>query len=317
MAKSDNADKTAKETTKKEGVLSNNLDEIGVSPEETAKPPIAPPEAPPVAPPVVPPTPEKKETTVPPPIKPSVVVDDDPMLINPVNEKAYARPNVVGDISNIQPLPEPEITKATVDFTKPSAPIPDIDEIGISPEQADKVAAATKAPPQILNPAMQDLDAKDKKLAAENLVDSFIEGYEKLHAVARNIAKISESKVVELVSKKELNVELPIPITQDGQTITVAQFINDYNEEVDNTIVCDQEFKDRVRPVAIRVFEKKGYGLTDEQRLLYIIGEDVVTKAGMVIQMKATTNTMLKHMIMQTKYMEDQAAQYSQKIEES
>jgi hypothetical protein len=56
----------------------------------------------------------------------------------------------------------------------------------------------------------------------------------------------------------------------------------------------DKEFGYKVRPAMIRVFMKRGWGMTDEQFLLYMFGKDIAIKLGIMYSLKKTINSTLE-----------------------
>ena len=86
-----------------------------------------------------------------------------------------------------------------------------------------------------------------------------------------------------------------IPISQT-QTISVHEFIGEYNRQVTETLVVEKEFIDKVRPVMIRVFAKRGYGMTDEQYLMFAFGKDILQKGAQLYTFKKSLTQSLKMM---------------------
>jgi len=87
---------------------------------------------------------------------------------------------------------------------------------------------------------------------------------------------------------------MQIPVSETGDTMSVAEFVAQYNEQGANAIKYDKEFGIKVRPAMIRVFMKRGWGMTDEQFLLYMFGKDIAIKVGIMFQLKKTINGTLE-----------------------
>lgn len=140
------------------------------------------------------------------------------------------------------------------------------------------------------NPAMNDLDNKDKKIACESLVDTVLDAYEQAHRYAQYIVKVDEESLMERQAQGKLDLSMQIPVTETGDTMSVAEFVAQYNEQSANALQYDKEFGYKVRPAMIRVFMKRGWGMTDEQFLMYMFGKDIAVKVGIMYQLKKTIN---------------------------
>jgi len=144
------------------------------------------------------------------------------------------------------------------------------------------------------NPAMNDLDNKDKKIACESLVDTFLDAYEQAHRYAQYVVKVDEETLMQKQSQGKLDLSMQIPVTETGDTMSVAEFVAQYNEQSANALQYDKDFGYKVRPAMIRVFMKRGWGMTDEQFLLYMFGKDIAIKVGIMFQLKKTINGTLE-----------------------
>ena len=144
------------------------------------------------------------------------------------------------------------------------------------------------------NPAMNDLDNKDKKIACESLVDTVLDAYEQAHKYAQYVVKVDEESLMERQAQGKLDLSMQIPVTETGDTMSVAEFVAQYNEQSANALEYDKDFGYKVRPAMIRVFMKRGWGMTDEQFLLYMFGKDIAIKVGIMYQLKKTINGTLE-----------------------
>ena len=140
------------------------------------------------------------------------------------------------------------------------------------------------------NSAMNDLDNKDKKIACESLVDTVLDAYEQAHRYAQYIVKVDEESLMERQAQGKLDLSMQIPVTETGDTMSVAEFVAQYNEQSANALAYDKDFGYKVRPAMIRVFMKRGWGMTDEQFLMYMFGKDIAVKVGIMYQLRKTIN---------------------------
>jgi hypothetical protein len=143
------------------------------------------------------------------------------------------------------------------------------------------------------NPAMNDLDNKDKKIACESLVDTVLDAYEQAHRYAQYIVKVDEENLMQRQAQGKLDLSMQIPVTETGDTMSVGEFVAQFNEQSANALQYDKEFGYKVRPAMIRVFMKRGWGMTDEQFLLYMFGKDIAVKVGIMYSLKKTINSTL------------------------
>jgi hypothetical protein len=140
------------------------------------------------------------------------------------------------------------------------------------------------------NPQMEELDNKDKKLAAKQLVQTVLDGYEMLHEVGKNFVKYPEEKLQEKIINQEIDPTMEIPLDENGNTTNPVEFFQSFNEQAEEAISYDPEFGEKVKPAMERVFAKKGWGMTDEQYLLIAFGKDIAWKSVQIMNLKKTAN---------------------------
>tara|TARA_B100001057_G_scaffold497146_1_gene600520 strand:+ start:5915 stop:7060 length:1146 start_codon:yes stop_codon:yes gene_type:complete len=140
------------------------------------------------------------------------------------------------------------------------------------------------------NPALHDMDFQDKKIACESLVDTCLDTYEQLHSIAQNFVQVDEAELMQKQMDGEIDLAMDIPVDEQGTTMSVMDFVQQYNEQSKEALQYDKEFGYKVRPAMLRVFMKKGWGMTDEQFLMYAFGKDLLTKTAIVFSLKKTMN---------------------------
>lgn len=194
-----------------------------------------------------------------------------------VKERSYTKPNIDG--ANL----EAEIEEPT--FVPPS--FEDLEEpTGFESQEEQPFA----------NPALNDLDDKDKRYATEQMVDVVLDGYEKITGLANNLVQIKEKKVQEMIAKGEIDPRTRIPIDTSGNSVSISEFVQDYNEQTAEAIQTSPDFKKKVRPAMVRVFEKRGIGMTDEQFLMYMFGTDIVQKGAVVVSLRNNVSGIMNMM---------------------
>jgi hypothetical protein len=143
------------------------------------------------------------------------------------------------------------------------------------------------------NPALNELDERERRLASEHMVDAVLDTYETLSTMSGNLAKMDEQKVRDLIAEGKISSSRRIPVDEHGNTVSVMEFVQGYNAQVGTAVENDPAFRKKVRPVMVRVFSKRGWGMTDEQFLLFAFGKDISIKAVTLYGMKKGVNDIL------------------------
>lgn len=235
----------------------------------------------------------------------------DPLLAENVNEKAYGKDNI-----RIKQIESGELT----DIPEPTIEIPiiDLDESEYtetrseekthkrsSDENPSSYQSQTRGSQSVknpldnkINPSFSELSKKDKNKGAERFADMVISAYEWAHTIGKQLMAISDDSLRKKAAKGKFDLralDLEIELSEDGsQTTTLGEFLEDYNRQLENTLVVSEEFKLQIKPLLINLFVKKGWGLTEEQSLIYTIGEDAVPKIITLVHIKSTVNSLLK-----------------------
>lgn len=157
-------------------------------------------------------------------------------------------------------------------------------------QQENDYAENNPSPFENPNPAMNDLDDKEKRIACESLVDTILDGYEQAHRYAQYVVKVDEEELYQKQAEGKIDLSMQIPVS-DTETMSVAEFIGQYNQQSETALKYDKEFGYKVRPAMVRVFMKRGWGMTDEQYLIYMFGKDIAVKVGIIYSLKKTINS--------------------------
>ena len=144
----------------------------------------------------------------------------------------------------------------------------------------------------VFEESVSDLDPEDKKFAHENLVDTVLGGYEMLHTFAKRWATLSEEKLIEKEKKGEIDLRMQVMVSP-VQALSVFDFVNNYNKQVGEALTVEEDFVEKVRPIMIRVAEKRGLGMTDEQNLMVLFGKDILEKGMQVVSFKKSLSNIL------------------------
>lgn len=201
------------------------------------------------------------------------------ILDEPINEKTYSRLNVSATQEQLNnDIPEPDFIPPPIDFTEPKKEKP-------------------KEKP--IMPDMEGLSQKEKNEASETLSDVILDGYGILHALANRGLMVSEKKLIKLQQKGEIDLNAQIQYDY-GQTMSAGEFFQEYNKQAETALTLSNEFREEVKPVLSKVLAKKGLGLTDEQKLIFLFAKDAGQKAIIAISMRSQLNQMIEVIKMAT-----------------
>jgi hypothetical protein len=200
---------------------------------------------------------------------------------NPFSEnvikREYSSPPIADNITN--------------EIEEPSFRPPSYDDIMTERSSAENEKITENNPFLNPNPVVNEMDSQDQKIACEMLVDTCLDGYEQLHQLAQWSAKVDEQDLMEKQMQGKIDLQTQkIPISEDGEEVTLGEFLNTYNEQCTEALSYDKSFGEKVRPAMIRVFTKNGWGMSDGQYLAFMFGKDIVTKTSIVYSLKKSLN---------------------------
>jgi hypothetical protein len=177
-----------------------------------------------------------------------------PFIAN-VNEKAYTQMNVnVSGSQMSSAIPEPTFAANVVSANEDPYKMLNSDFGSAMGEMNGSTPSAGD---------MSQLSDEDKKQSAEQLAKVVVDGYAELKNLANYLLLIDQKKVKKMEAEGEIDTSLPITL-RGGQTVTIGQFIEEYNEQAKGTITTTKEFKKEVTPPLTRIFMKRGVGMSDE-----------------------------------------------------
>lgn len=201
-----------------------------------------------------------------------IINDDFSPLDAPVKQRSYTQ-HKMGDAQEMGELEEPT-------FERPS--FADLD--GSAEEEANE-------PERPFNESYSQLDGKEKTMGAEMMAEMTLDIYEKGCFYLGKIPEISETKIDKLIAEGEIDPN--ITLQTEAGNMPIKEFAVEFNDSIKEAFVVSDEFKDKVKAPLIRVFKKRGIGMTDEQLLMYYFGTDIATKGAQAFMLKKTTNSIL------------------------
>jgi hypothetical protein len=146
------------------------------------------------------------------------------------------------------------------------------------------------------NPAFNELEDKEKKKASEQMVDAVLDTYDTLKGLSAKLGQMDEKKVRKMIEEGKIEKNRRITIDEYGNTMGLIEFVQNYNAQVAQAVEPDPSFRKSVRPAMTRVFMKKGWGMTDEQYLLFAFGKDLTISAVTLIGMKKGIKDILNNL---------------------
>jgi hypothetical protein len=201
------------------------------------------------------------------------VMDDFSPLDAPVKQRSYTQHKIYADSDVVPDLEEPSFQAPNFsDFDEPSA-------------------EAEKEPAKPFNEAYSELDGKEKTMGAEMMAEMTLDIYEKGCGFLGKLPEISESKLDKLIQEGDIDPDIQLP-TESGN-LGVKDFAVEYNSSIKDAFEVSEDFKNNVRPPLIRVFKKRGIGMTDEQLLAYYFVTDLGTKTAQAFMLRKTANNIL------------------------
>jgi len=148
------------------------------------------------------------------------------------------------------------------------------------------------AEPSTANPYVENLDKKEQKIASQAMVDALLDGYGSLKKWSNNLIKLDPKKIKKAINDGDIDGSIGIPVGQ-GQVVPLMDYVEMYNAETSEAISMSEEFKEKVSPVLLRVFMKRGIGMTDEQLLAYYFGMDIITTGAQIFALRSQNNALI------------------------
>ena len=203
-----------------------------------------------------------------------------------VEEKAYRTPQLA-TAESIPAIDEPAFIAPTYDdLVTANESIEQNGEDG-QPVQEEKTGLDRFSQEEV-----KEMSPADKKDSAEGLTTVALSLYAMGCKGLGSLSKISDKKLKSLEADGLLDTAMRVPVDRHT-TASVRQIVDSINDQATEAFEVSDEFKDKVAPVMTRVFEKRGWGVTDEQNLMIMFGTDIAQKVAVVAQMRNAANYQL------------------------
>lgn len=232
----------------------------------------------------------------------------------PPQEREYSKPEVAqGDVPDI-PEDNVRIPSAEDIFNEP------FEEADTFPDDAENIEEPIPEKPtyergSYANPEVSDLSPKQKKKSAEVFAITIVNAYEMAHEAGYRWLSLEDDKIQKKIVNNKFNPDLLdvlVPLNADGsENIRFADFIKGYNHQLKETLTLDPDIKSEMTELLTEIALEEGWGLSNKQRLLFLVGTDLLVKAGAAIGMRSTMNEAIKVFSAQLKAPAEQAQQQS------
>jgi hypothetical protein len=218
-------------------------------------------------------------------------------LADEVIEREYSKANIADGVT--EDLEEPKFNSQSYDDVMGNNSEPQNNGSGQPQFQSSNNANSGTANQKIqqdplsnINSGYNELDDKQKKQSSEQLVDMILDGFEFTHQFAIKNAQVDDDELRGLIIQEKINPNRQIPIS-DRQSVGVQEFFAEFNNQVADGLSPDPAFRKKIKPPLVRIFQKRGYGLTDEQYVLGLGIQYVITKGMMWSAFKKTSRSIL------------------------
>lgn len=204
-----------------------------------------------------------------------------------VQQRDYSAPQIAQ--GNVPDLEEPQFMRKGFDQIKAEQS----SGASTTSSSSSSNSNSSSSGPQMVNdpmsnpnPAYNEMEDKEKKKASEQMVDAVLDTYDTLKGLSAKLGQMDEKKVRKMIEEGKIDKNRRITIDEYGNNVGIMEFVQNYNTQVAQAVEPDPSFRKSVRPAMTRVFMKKGWGMTDEQYLLFAFGKDLTITGVTLIGMK-------------------------------
>jgi hypothetical protein len=215
-------------------------------------------------------------------------VDFDPITDEAAINRAHT---TTGTQQQTGPMPEYKIKDPVIDEQNQGA--------------ADQPPGKEKEPEQ-WNEDVKDLPPGAKEAGAEFVADKAIWLYgEAKNFIGNQFIPIKEKKLVKLEAKGEIDLTLPLIMTQaDGTHINVPAItaIREFNTDARDPFPIRPEFVEVAKPILTEEFSKRGIAVTPMQQLAIAVGMDLYQDAQIAMELRRRHDNLIDAFKEATRY---------------
>ena len=204
-------------------------------------------------------------------------------LGQPVIERDYSSPTIAEGLT--MDIEEPRFKQPTYTNSQ-GAPNPQFSQDPFAQEPSFQRPqnrggvpneAISSDPLTNINPQYNELEEKEKTLASEQLVETLLDGFETLHQIPIKYAKVNEETIRDLIMQGQIDQQATIPISE-YESVPVQMFFSQFNAQVEDALQPDPTFRKKVKKPLVNIFKKRGWGMSDEQFVMFATAQYVFTK---------------------------------------
>ena len=139
-------------------------------------------------------------------------------------------------------------------------------------------------------------DEAEERTPHEKLVKSMLTNYSQIIDMGRIYARFPKEDFDQLIEGGKIDPGARIPLP-DGSSTNALEFLEAFNNSVDQSLVCSAGFKNKVDPLLLRVVKKRNWALSDEQILIEEFLKDIAEKAAMMVAFKKSMDSIIEALI--------------------
>lgn len=212
---------------------------------------------------------------------------------------------------------EREYTKLDIDPAEAAAEIPEpvmarpsLDELEAEFYESDAGEIYQTAPKTENEPLQQErsqtsysepknLDKKTRKKGAERTAMIALDGYGKLKGLMGNFVKIKKDTLEQEFAEGTIDRDISIPI-DENTAIPINDFVEEFNNEVEEAFKITEDFKEEVFPVLVEVFEQHNIQISATAQLAYLLIADMGQTLAQGYVFHSTKKGILENLRVQT-----------------
>jgi len=140
------------------------------------------------------------------------------------------------------------------------------------------------------------LPLSERKEKAKRLANIVVKSYTYILNIGYDILNYENIKLSKLIDRKKINAEIlntQLIINEDGESRTLLELINDYNEQLKTTLSIDTKFEQDAVSLLSEIFLKKGIGISPESELLIMFGIDIFDKSIRTFRLRSSINYLI------------------------
>lgn len=186
----------------------------------------------------------------------------------------------------------------------------DIPEYSPAKEIEGPESFENQQPKEPLNESYNELPNKEKKQGAELAADTLLDAYSGICSMGVKVVSISEKRIQKEYAEGTIDPDLRLP-TQDNSTVSVMEYAESFNATLSEAFEVSSDFKEKVKEPLVRVLQKRGLAMSDEQFLMYAFGKDLGEKVLIAVSLKLQTKEMLSMLREQTDQLKKNSIVYN------